>query len=52
MRLQDVKGEVEWSALEAEMLECAPLSDVVLSRKHDCFQSPTRRAPLADKATP
>lgn len=37
MRLQDVKGEVEWSALEAELLECAPLGYVAsLDGKEDC----------------
>ena len=51
MRLQDVKGDVEWSALEAELLRCAPLGDVLLSRKGDRFQSPKCRTPLADKAT-
>jgi hypothetical protein len=37
MRLQDVKGDVEWSALEAELLRCAPLGDVAsLDGKEDC----------------
>ena len=37
MRLQDVKGDEEWSALEAELLRCAPLGDVAsLDGKEDC----------------
>lgn len=42
MRLQDVKGDEEWSALEAELLRCAPLGKVaVLPGKDDCPEDTT-----------
>jgi hypothetical protein len=42
MRLQDVKGDEEWSALEAELLRCAPLGlSAGLPGKQDCPEDTT-----------
>lgn len=42
MRLQDVKGDVAWSALEAELIRCAPLGQTAgLPGKRDCPKDTT-----------
>lgn len=42
MRLQDVKGDEDWSALEAELLRCAPLGLTAgLPGKQDCPKDTT-----------